>query len=224
MTYFILNYFIYNKGYSRLLVERDSFNIINGTGDKVGSMVWEKSIQDNTYLMKDYSKFDDGSVDETASLYINLDSMKTLKVETDMAFPNGGSNLNFAFNNQTITGKYIINRDSSERTIDIDTTFNYNIVRGEIYMLLHALDIKTKTNFNTFVSTSMTVANSSIEVLGSEEITVPEGIFEATKIELKGGGKLPDNTIWVSNNSPKIIVKATVEGQDLDIVLVSYIN
>jgi hypothetical protein len=134
-------------------------------------MVWEKSITDNTYLMKDYSKFDDGSVDETASFYIDLDSMKPSQVETDMAFPNGGFNLNFAFNNQNITGKYIINRDSSERTIDIDTTFNYDIVRGEIYMMLHTLDIskKSKTNFNTFVSTSVTVANSSLEVLGSKK-------------------------------------------------------
>lgn len=211
---------------SQLLEERDSFNIINGTGDKVGSMVWEKSIIDNTYLMKDYSKFDDGSVNENADFYFNLDSMKMSKVAIDMATSDGGFNLNLAFNNQNVIGKVQVNRNETERIIDIDTTFNFDLVRSEIYMMLHTLDVtkKIKVPFNTLVPSGVTVAKTSIELLGPEEITVPAGTFEATKIELKGGGKMPDNTIWVSNNSPRRIVKVTVDEQDLDIVLVSYIN
>lgn len=208
---------------SQIISERDSFNIINGAGDKVGSMVWEKSINGSIYLMEDYSQFDDGSVNETASFYFDLDSMKMSKVLTEMSFQSGGFNLDFIFKNQIVNGKFQINRDSSQRTMDIDSTFNFDIVRGEIYMMLSTLltNNKSKFSFNTFVSTSISTTKSSIEILDQEEITVPAGIFNTTKIQLNGGGKMPDNTLWVSNKFPRKIVKVSVGGQDLDLVLVN---
>lgn len=208
---------------SQMIARKDSFNMYQGDEKKIGSMVWVLSNTDDVYQMEDFSKFDDGSVDEHAVFKMDKSTMNTSEVELYMLAQGAEIDLTYEADSVRVTGEYKFTRDQNERIIPVDSLYNMDVFRNEIYMMLHAVELKegTKIPLSVFANTSMAIAKSSIEVFGTETITTGLGTFETTRLFLDGGGVMPDNMIWIKNEFPRRIIRIDVTAQGLGLELVS---
>ncbi|MEQ8425557.1 MAG: hypothetical protein RIA63_12660 [Cyclobacteriaceae bacterium] len=204
--------------------ERDSFIMLNAAGEKVGGMIWEKNISDNRYVHNDISYFDDGSVYEEASFHFSLDPLAMDSVQIDMQTSAANATVNFKIDHKKVTGPLVITRGTNERVIPVDSLFEFDVVRPEIYSLIHSLDFTNVTEIpmKVFSPEGLAVAEAKITNMGKETLDAGYGKYECIKLNLDGGGVIPDNVIWI-NESPKRIVKVYVPGPELDIVLVKVV-
>lgn len=200
--------------------ERDSFIMLNQSGEKVGGMIWEKHREANRYVHNDVSYFDDGSIYEEASFLFTLDPLTIDSIVTDMKTPSASMSINFAMNNKKVTGPALVKRDTSERSIAIDSLLQYDVAREEIYSLIHCIQLENLTEMKLRVlnSLGLTIANATITLRGKESLTTPYGTYKTFKLDLNGGGVIPDNIIWIQE-SPRKIVKVKVGQPELEVLL-----
>ncbi|MEQ9413989.1 MAG: hypothetical protein RIF39_09165 [Cyclobacteriaceae bacterium] len=201
--------------------ERDSFIMINSKGEKIGGMIWDKTIANDKYIHRDISYFDDGSVYEEASFFYNLNPLSIDSIQIAMQMPTAALDINYGIDGKKVKGTYVISRDSTERLIHLDSLYTYDILRPEIYSFIHSLNFDSVTQFpiKVFSPEGMSVTNAEITHLGREMVDEGYGKFNCIKVELNGGGIIPDNIIWISEN-PRRIVRVYVPGPELNIVLV----
>ena len=201
--------------------EKDSFVMFNTSGEKVGGMLWEKSISETTYIHKDVSYFDDGSVYEEAIFSFSLNPLKIRAVQMDMKTQAANAAVDFQIEDKNIKGPFTITRDTSERIMQIDSVFDFDVVRSEIYSMIHSLEFEEQKEipFNVLSELGLAIAKAKVTMMGREKIDTGYGEFQTIKLDLNGGGVIPDNTIWI-NESPRRIVKVHVPGPDLDVILV----
>ncbi len=127
-------------------------------------------------------------------------------ISLSMSTSNADVGISLSLNEKRIIGQIKINR-GEEQIVDIDTTLNYTIDRGELYMLLPVLNLKLgdTLSFKTFVHTSMQVSDTKVYYEGEEVITTAMGTFECDKIYLETDGKMPENRIWIDKTRRRII-------------------
>lgn len=195
--------------------------MLNAEGQKIGGMIWEKTISGDRYVHKDISYFDDGSVYEEASFHYQLDPLTFDSVQVEIQTPSARMNVNFRIDDKRIIGPLIVTRDTNRRVLPIDSLFEFDIVRPEIYSLIHSMIFEnvTELSLRVFSPEGLAVAEARVINLGKETIDEGYGKFDCTKVELKGGGVIPDNIIWISEN-PRRIVKVYVQEPALSIILV----
>lgn len=205
--------------------ERDSFIMLNSKGEKVGGMIWNKTIANNKYIHKDISYFDDGSVYEEASFFYSLTPLSVDSIQIAMQIPTANLDINYGITGKKINGTFIVSRDSTERLINLDSLYTYDIHRPEIYSLIHSLNFDSITQFplRVFSPEGLSIADAELTYLGNESVDEGYGEYECIKVELKGGGIIPDNIIWISKD-PRRIVKVYVPEPALNIVLVNFSN
>ncbi|MEQ9403518.1 MAG: hypothetical protein RIM99_08035 [Cyclobacteriaceae bacterium] len=198
----------------------NTYHMFDSTGSKVGSMIFGFYRKDGRLVARDTSRFDDGSVYEDAEFKLDS-SFQMQHVSIGMQVNTTGLKVDLSMTNKLVKGIYEITRDTAVQQFPIDSLHNYDVVREELYMLLHATDFtKGDTlNFTSLVTTSMTVSTSSLYYIGQEEVTVPAGTFNCTVVHLMTDGKMPQNRIWITNDEPKRIVKFHVPGPKLSIEL-----
>ncbi|MEP2670670.1 MAG: hypothetical protein ABJH04_16825 [Cyclobacteriaceae bacterium] len=208
-----------------IMNEKDSFIMFNPKGEKVGGMVWNKTIANDKYVHKDISYFDDGSVYEEASFFYSLNPLSSDSIQISMQVPTAALDINYSIDGKNVKGTYVISRDSTERLINLDSLYNYDILRPEIYSLIHSLNFDSVTQFpiKVFSPEGMSVADAEITYLGREIVDEGYGKFDCLKVELKGGGIIPDNILWI-NEEPRRIVRVYVPEPELNIVLVHFSN
>lgn len=200
-----------------------TYNMLDSTREKVGSMVFGFYFKDGVLIARDTSQFDDGSVYETAEFVFDTTEFNIKSVAIDMQLGPTSLDLDFEKNNERISGSYIIRRDTSKMEKSIDSVFTHDVFREELYMLMHTLDYTESDSltFNVFVPTGMNVASASIYYEGEETVTTPLGSFLCDVIWLKSDGKMPTNKIWIAKEEPRKLVKFYVPGPELSIELVS---
>lgn len=208
---------------THIVNERDSFIMLDMEGRKVGGMIWEKEISGNSYVHNDVSYFDDGSIYEEASFYYNLVPLAIDSVQIVMKMSTAQLVVNYKIEGKRVLGTFKVVRDTSEQLIKIDSVYTYDILRPEIYSLLHSISFDSVNTFplRVFSPEGLAIADAEISILGKETVDEGYGTFECTKIALDGGGVIPDNTIWVSED-PRRIVKVIVPGAKLNIVLAKH--
>lgn len=213
----------HNLEFNHVVNRLDSYDMIDSTGSKIGSMIFGTSFYNGKLIVRDTSQFDDGSVYETADFVIDTANLFTEKFSTNMTVGSAQLLFNLKSDSGKLIGDYKVIRNGNETITTKDTVLSYDIARIELYTLLHALDISNidSISFNTFVSTSFSVSKTTLKVVGEEEISVPYGEFNCTKLELRADGRMPDNDIWITNTEPRRIVKFLVPQMQLSIELVT---
>jgi len=203
-----------------LKTERDSFIMVNPSGDKVGGMIWEKHRNGNRYVHNDVSYFDDGSVYEEASFLFSLDPLTIDSIITDMKTPAATMSIRFGMQGKRISGPVQMKRDTNARMIAVDSVLQFDMAREEIYSLIHCLQLESfkEMKLKVLNPLGLAIADASIKFVGKESLTTNYGSYETFKLDLNGGGIIPDNIIWIQDK-PRKIIKVKVREPELEIVL-----
>lgn len=206
---------------SHISARRDSFNMINPQGDKVGAMEVTISKTAEKITFFDISQFDDGSIYEEATYHMDLESLNTETVDVDMTTTAAQMIAKLTTIDKQISGTYKIIQGGNEREIPVDSLFDYDLVRAEIFTYIGAL-VPTDTmsrELKVFSSLSGNVVTAKLSYLGEESITTELGTFDARHYYLDGKGGIPTNEIWVDKETNRQ-VRIAVIGAGLDIRLV----
>lgn len=205
-----------NYGYMNKYIIKDSLD------NQIGSMVFYTQLRDNKVISVDTSKFDDGSIYETASMTYDLEmkvlSSLTTKIKTET------TSFDIDLNNSTqrIQGHYRLNRNG-ENIVDkrVDSIIPYDIFREEIYMLANLLPLNNedRINFTVLFSDNLQTTSASLFHESFQKVKVPVGEFQ-TKVWYLDTGGIIDNRIWVNSIEPGQIVKFYIPDQGLSIELV----
>ena len=202
----------------------NTYQMFNEEHQKVGSMIFGFWREDGKIIARDTSQFDDGSVYETAEFVYDISGSQLTSDHTSMKTPNIDVDIDLSFNNKLAQGNIEVKRAAGENSlIPVNEKYDYDVVRGEIYMLLHGLELPKKytVSFKALVTTGMVISSAQIYYEGEESVTTPLGKFQCDVFWLKADGKMPDNKIWISKASPRTIVKFSVPSASLTIELVS---
>ncbi|WP_436515432.1 DUF3108 domain-containing protein [Ekhidna sp. To15] len=208
--------------FNRIQSGINTYHMFDSTQTKVGSMIFGTYFENGKLVSRDTSSFDDGSVYEDAEFTVDTNRFKMEAVSVNMQINTTKLDVDLDANNNTVTGLYRVIRDTTINDYPVDSTYNYDVFRSELYMLMQTLDYKAgdTIRFKALISTSMTVADASIYYVKDEQVTTAAGTFDCTVIHLMTDGKMPQNRIWISKEKPAKIVKFYVPGPELSIELV----
>lgn len=194
-----------------------TYHMFDTEGKKVGSMESQLIHEKDQIIFKDISQFDDGSVYEEATFTYSKKPITTREIKIKMKTTNANLDINVSLEGKHAKGTYVIN----DKTHQIDSTYDYDVVRAELYTFLQALSFEAgmKKTVKVLAPMSFRIVEAEISVLSEEKITTALGEFETFKILLDGKNVIPTNYIFVDKASHQV-VKYEVTGQmKLDIVL-----
>ncbi|WP_299364090.1 hypothetical protein [Winogradskyella sp.] len=197
-------------------VIKDSLN------KQIGSMVFYTELRDNKVISIDTSKFNDGSIHETAKMTYDIKKNILSSLKTDIKTRTTSMNIDLENSTERIQGHYKFNRNG-KNIIDrkVDSVIRYDIFREELYMLVNLMSLKDgdNINFKMLFSDNLqtTVANLFYESF--EKVKVPAGEFNTNALYLDTGGII-DNRIWINTAAPNQVVKFYIPGQGLSIELI----
>lgn len=206
---------------SQLTVRKDSFVIFDPSGAKVGTMQQHFSYQDGFYKMEDISRFDDESVVEYAVFLVDSVTLSTRDIDIDMKTKNGDAMIKFSLADQLVKGQYQLSNEGRQQTIEVDSTYEMDISRNELYMLVNAVEWEEGLSLplNIFAPLSMKKSKASLRAIGEEELNWQGKSTSCMKVELRSDGNIPDNDFWITRTSPRQILKVDVVGLGLEIKL-----
>ncbi|GAB4236484.1 MAG: hypothetical protein Tsb0034_11150 [Ekhidna sp.] len=201
----------------------NTYHMFDSTDMKVGSMVFGFSFENGRLVARDTSQFDNGSVYETAIFSLDTSDFILKEISIDMKMGPTSLDIDLTKSNGNVSGSYVVTRDTLVNEYPIDSAYQHDVVRSEMYMLFHTLKLKAgdSLTFTALAPTSMALSNASLTYEGTETVEVGAGSFECDVIWLKTDGKMPSNKIWISKESPRKVVKFYVPGPELNIELVS---
>ncbi len=203
----------------------NTYHMFDSTNTKVGSMIFGTYFENGKVISRDTSSFDDGRLYEEASFTLDTTNFDLTGVSIEMQINRTKLSVELRANDNQVNGLYQIIRDTVVSDYPVDSLYTYDVVRGELYMLMQSLEYKKgdTINFKALVSTSMTVSDASLYYVKEEQTTTAAGTFDCTVIYLMTDGKMPQNRIWITKEKPAKIVKFEVPGAQLSIELVSSI-
>ncbi len=209
----------------RMFDHLNRYHMFDSTGQKVGSMVFAWTKNGPHLIARDTSQFDNGSVYETASMFINSGSMIMDSIDLDLRLPHVQVGINLFSRAGNISGNFQVSRDTMVSNTPVDTTYQFDVFREELYALMPLLDFSPGDSiaFKMLLTTSRSVIDAALVYERSEEIQVAAGTFQTDVLYLNTGGVI-DNRIWFSQDAPYQIVKFYVPGSDLSIDLLEVIE
>lgn len=200
----------------------NTYHMFDGTGNKVGSMIYGTSFEDGHLVVRDTSQFDDGSVYETIEYQFDTSEFVMKKAAIDMKTTQATLDIDLVQEDGRTRGNYGLTRDTTIRNFPIDSAYEYDVFRGEIYLLLNSLRLQKDDTLypNALVPTSMNISKGQISLVGEESISTALGTFDCDVVWLKADGVMPDNKIWIRKETPRTMVKFYIPGMELHIELV----
>lgn len=206
---------------NRLIERVHTYHMFDSTQKKVGSMVFGWQQEENYLVSRDTSQLDDGRIYETLEMKIDPRTMLLSNMYMHILTPNAQANIQLQRKNERILGNFEIKQDASPIVRNIDTLLSFDIIREELYALMHSIDYVPGDSlaFKMLVSNTLTILDASLQYEGEETIEVPAGRFPTDVLYLHTGG-LMDNRIWMTKSEPKRIVKFFVPNPRLEIELV----
>ena len=199
----------------------NTYHMFDTTQTKVGAMIFGTYMEDGKLISRDTSSFDNGSVYEDAEFIFNTNSYELETVGVNMQINTTKLDVDITAQDNQVNGMYRVTRDTIVSDYPVDSLYNYDVFRSELYMLMQTLNLKEgdTIKFKALISTSMTVADASLYYVGEEQVTTPAGTFDCRVIHLMTDGKMPQNRIWITKEKPAKIVKFYVPGAELSIEL-----
>ncbi len=201
----------------------NTYHMFDSNQAKVGSMVYATAFNGTHLMALDTSQFDDGTVYETASFVFDTSSFTMKNVKIDMSTPNASLNVDFNNENNQVKGEFTLNRNEATQVFPLDSTYQMDIIRSEIYLLLQTLPITAGDTIalKALVPTRMGISSAEIYLEGEERISTALGEVECDVVWLKTDGIMPNNKIWISKDSPRKLIKFYVPGPELSIEIQS---
>lgn len=199
------------------------YHMFDSTNTKVGSMVFSFAFENGFLVCRDTSRFDNGSVFETVEITFDTASFQMKNLALDMQTRRANLDIDLAVAKDQIKGAYVVKQDTLSTTYEIDSAYQHSAFREEIYMFTHALNLKLKDTLaiEALVATSMTVSKGRLIYTGEEKVETINGPQMCDVLWLEADGKMPNNRIWVSQSTPRTIMKFYVPGPELNITLVA---
>ncbi len=200
----------------------NTYHMFDGTRNKLGSMIYGISFENGRLVVRDTSQFDDGSVYETVEYHFDTSEFIMKQAWIDMKTIQATLDIDLIQEGGRTKGNYRLTQDTTIRNFPIDSAYEYDVFRGEIYMLLHGLQLKKDDTLylNALVPTSMNISGGWISLVGEEWVSTALGTFDCDVVWLKADGVMPDNKIWIRKETPRTVVKFYVPGMELHIELV----
>ena len=204
---------------SQIIAQKDSFNIINLSNHKIGSMVLETKYEGSKYIMSDVSIID-GLIREESSYEFNKETLGLEKF--NIIFEQGPMIVvgNLTWNGNHAVGYYQMNSNERTKKIEVDSIFTSNLIdRGEVFAFIQGLPLKVglKTSFPVLAQPNYEIWNMTLEVVSEETCIVPAGEFKAYRINFLGNSV--SNIIYVTQSKPHRIIKVDVIGQPMKICI-----
>ncbi len=200
----------------------NTYHMFDGAGNKVGSMIYATSFENGRLLVRDTSQFDDGSVYETIEYHFDTSEFVMKKAGIDMKTIQATLDIDLVQEDGRTRGNYGLIRDTTIRNFPIDSAYEYDVFRGEIYLLLNGLNLEKDDTLymKALVPTSMNISKGQISLVGEESISTALGTFDCDVVWLRADGVMPDNKIWIRKETPRTMVKFYIPGMELHIELV----
>lgn len=201
----------------------NTYHMIDTTNTKVGSMIFGTFFENGMLVSRDTSLFDDGSIYEEAEFVFDTSDFKLDEVSISMRINTTKLNVDIEADENQVNGLYRVTRDTVVSDYPIDSLYSYDVVRGELYMLMHTLDYNAgdTISMKVLVPTSRTISDASIYYVQDDVVTTKAGTFDCKVIHLMTDGKMPQNRIWITKEKPAKIVKFFVPGSALSLELIS---
>ena len=146
----------------------NTYWMYDSTRTKVGSMVISTSFKNGYLIARDTSQFDDGSVYETAEFTIDTSNFILKKMMMDIEVPQANVNVAIEYESGRVTGAFTIKQDTSQRVIPIDSSYQHDIVREELYILLQTFpfEVGDTLNVTAYVPTGMNISKATLNLFG----------------------------------------------------------
>ena len=200
------------------------YQMYNNEGDKVGSMVFAFDLHEKRIIVRDTSQFDDGSIYETAEFVLDRENLRTISNNVDMKTGSMEMQIRLKAEENRVEGFAKVTRGENIIKTDIDSTFQYDVFRSDLYVLLHTIEFSKGDSipFRAIAPMSgMRVSDASIVYEGEETIQIAGKSYACVVVMLKSDGVIPANKIWISKETPRRIMKFEVTGAGLNIELSS---
>ena len=137
-------------------------------------------------------------------------SMGPMAISTDLTYANG-----------RVKGTSVTPTPTGPKTVTVDTALAPGVVDvGMVLALVPGLRWAPGAKFavGAFEAGSATVRQLSLDVAGTETVTVPAGTFPTYRVEMSGGPA--PITFFVTTDMPHRVVKVAPGGQPVEFVLV----
>ncbi len=200
---------------SRADVNNFSLKMIND-GAEVGGMTYGWVRDGDRYVIRDRTEMQPNIL-ETAEGVIDASTLLPISIGINFAIGETTRKYDIAWKDSELSGGVLIDQPNTEaRLVDFTNPDHPpTALRLSIFGLIAGLPLGE--GFSVKMPWYNTLSNTieKIELIhdGVTTIETPAGIFQAHKIDLKGG--TPENIIYVSTSLPQKIVRIDVVGQPM---------
>lgn len=204
--------------FSRLTARRDSF-VVMVQGNALGSSVQALEAREGGWIIRESTNIMNGMVDQKSTLQTNGSlapellsqntSMQGQALKTDITFADGRAK-----------GSAMTASQSGPQTIAVDAelpagTLDSDALQAALPLFRWQAD--AIFTVNVFSAGKGVVTPVTLNVVGSESVTVPAGTFDTWKIEQKGGEGAV--TFYVTKDPRHRLVKIAPVGQPIELLL-----
>lgn len=201
-----------------------TFAVVND-GEPAGMIeVHSRFTEGGEYVIYDHSASQLLGVDEEIMMVLDGQTFAPQRVQVHGRMGQNYVDFNWKWTDWHVDGRAeIYNFDSGalthhaiERAMPEGT-----LTRGTVLFLANAmpLELGERIELNWFNSQNGQIKPIVLTVVGSEQVTVPAGTFDTFKVTQEGGQ--PGNTLYITKDRPRRIVRFDVTGTAMQLLLQS---
>lgn len=200
------------------------FEVVNA-GEPAGLIaVHTRFTEAGHYVIHDHSASQLLGVDEEIMMILDGQTFAPIRVQVHGRMGPNYVDFNWLWSEQAADGQaeiynfetgalahHVINREMPAGAL----------TRGTVLFLANAMAIKEDAviELNWFNTQNGQIRPITLTVDGSEQVTVPAGTFDTYKVTQQGGQ--PGNTLYITKQMPRRIVRFDVTGTDMQLLLQS---
>jgi zinc protease len=205
----------------QLVARRDSFRML-AQGNAVGVLVSEVMRDGNDVTINQTMSIAVMGMNQESNVTLSVAPVVMKTVDQSLSFQGNSAETHLVYEGGRVTGTSQTPQPTGEiKSLDIDAEVLDGVVDDNaIQALLPTFALAEGAEFtvNAFQADKGTTAALTLKVSGIEEITVPAGTFSTFKVEMTGGEQ--PVTMYVTQESPRRIVKIVPTGQPIELELV----
>ena len=209
---------------TQAFVGKREFSVIND-GKEAGMItVISRFTEDGHYLIHDHSVSEFLGVNEELMMLFNGETFAPIRVQVHGRFGPTYMDINWQWNDLSAIGQADTYNFDSGAYAHHDLSREMpagTLTRGAALFLVNAMQLETgrAIELNWFNSQNGQIKPIKFAVESTQEITVPAGKFNAYRVVQTGGQ--PGNTLFVTVEKPRRIVRIDVTGTAMQLELLS---
>ncbi len=208
----------------QVFVGKREFRVINAGEDAGLITVHSRFTEAGQYLIHDHSVSEFMGVNEELLMLFDAESFAPVRVQVHGRIGTTYMDINWEWDGLSANGKAdTYNFESGAHAHhDLNKVMpEGTLTRGAALFLLNAMDLEVgnSINLNWFNTQNGQIKPITFAVEGTEKIVVPAGSFETLRVVQTGGQ--PGNTIYITLEKPRRIVRIDVTGTEMQLHLLS---